>query len=258
MAEFPVNDADIKALRLKLLRALAAAAYPKEAIGPIAANNGLQVGDVKSLVGAYGYPDKAEMARHVIELSGGKPAAPPQVAARRPEPLPTITREQVVGPARPVVSVASVPEQPAERPPLSDASAAALGVKTDTRVETLLNAASKSSKARTRRLGVRIHELVAELRGLVNTETAEREAAAKAEEEKAKLRAEVEALEQQLSAKKALLGKPSSRASKPAAVAGTPPKEIRAWAAENGVEFPAFGRIPGSVVEAYAAAKGAA
>lgn len=262
MAEFPVNDADIKALRLKLLRALAAAAYPKEAIGPIAANNGLQVGDVKSLVGAYGYPDKAEMARHVIELSGGKPAgspaAPPQVVARRPAPLPTITREQVVGPARAVVSIASVPEQPAERPPLSDAAAAALGVKTDTRVETLLNAASKSSKARTRRLGVRIHELVAELRGLVNTETAEREAAAKAEEEKAKLRAEVEELEQQLSAKKALLGKPSSRASKPAAVAGTPPKEIRAWAAENGVECPAFGRIPGSVVEAYAAAKGVA
>jgi hypothetical protein len=262
MAEFPVNDEDIKALRLRLLRALAAAQYPKEAIGPIAANNGLQVGDVKSLVNGYGYPDKGEMARHVIELSGGKPAGPPatpqQVVARRPEPLPTITREQVVGPARPAVSVAPVPEQPAERPPLSDAAAAALGVKTDTRVETLLSAASKSSKARTRRLGVRIHELVAELRGLVNTETAEREAAEKAAAEQAKLRAEVEQLEQQLSAKKALLDKPSSRTPKQAAADGTPPKEIRAWAAANGIECPAVGRLPGAVVEAYEAAKGAA
>lgn len=250
MAEFPVSDEDIKALRLKLLRALAASQYPKEAIGPIAANNGLTVGDVRSVVEAYGYPDKAEMARHVIELSGGQPVArppatPQEIVARRTDP-----------PAPPKFEVFKRGEEIAAEPTV-------LGIPMDARVETLLNAARKSGKARTRRLGVKIHELVAELRGLVNSEAAEREEAEKAAAEKAKLRAEVEALERQLAAKKALLNGKPARAPKPKSAATGPiaeasPKEIRAWAAANGVECPAMGRVPAAVVTAFEAAQGAA
>lgn len=242
MAEFPVNDEDIKALRVKLLRALAASTYPKEAIGPIAANNKLTVGDVKSLVDPYGFPDKVEMARHVLELTGEAVAAPAAPSAARPPQRPPAER----APGGPLV--------PSQTLAL-DQAPPTVQVVPDQRVETLLNAASKSEKARTRRLGVRIHELIAELRGLVNSETAEREAAAKAAAEQAKLQAEVKQLEEQLAAKKAALsGKPKSTAS----ALPAPPKDIRAWAAANGVDCPAFGRLPGGVVAAYTAAKGAA
>lgn len=34
---------------------------------------------------------------------------------------------------------------------------------------------------------------------------------------------------------------------------GPDPRDVRAWAIENGVEVPATGRVPGAVVEAYLA-----
>lgn len=224
MAEFPVTDEGIKALRIKVLRALAAATYPKEAIAPLAASNGLTVDDLRSLVVAYGYPDKSEMARFVIELSGGD-------VARSPQPGPVAPRVEVF-----------------DQSPQTTAA--------DARIETLLNAASKSGKARTRRLGVRIHELVAELRGLVNSESAEREAAAKADAEKAALLAEVKTLEDQLAAKKDALRIQQS-AKRVAAIdaVGKAPStrngRIRAWAAGQGIECTAFGRVPAAVIAAY-------
>lgn len=230
MAEFPVTDEAIKALRIKVLQALASAPYPKEAIGPIAAGHSLVVDDVRALVAAYGYPNRAEMARHVIELTAGEPVVMPAA-------LPELGRR----------AFDAIVQEPGNRG----------GSPLDLRVETLLNAASKSEKARTRRLGTKIHELVAELRGFINTETADRAAAEKAEAERSRLREEVTLLERQLAAKKALLtGKPKAAAvhRRAAAEAGLSPKEIRAWAATNDIECPAMGRVPQSVVEAYAEA----
>lgn len=234
MAEFPVKDEDIKALRLKVLRALAVATYPKEAIAPLASQHGLTVPDLKSLIDGHGYPDKAAMARHVIELSNGTAVPAPADKPQRPLAAPA-----VVG-APPQFEV--FPRASATTPGLPDA-----------RIETLLNAASKSEKARTRRLGVRVHELVAELRGLVNTEAQEREASAKERAEKERLLAEVKQLEEQLAAKKAALRTPVKKAS------GTPAAKsdnaaIRAWAATQDIECPGFGRVPAAVREAYEAA----
>lgn len=224
MAEFPVSDEGIKALRVKVLRALAASTYPKEAIGPIAANNGQTVDDVRSLVKDYGYPDKSEMARFVIELSGGEVA--------HPEPPRTPLHVVDVNAGGPTSSTTS----------------------SSYRIETLLNAGDKSSKARTRRLAVKIREQVAELLGLVNSESAEREAAEKAGAEKAALLAEVKKLEQQLAAKKAALrgpAKPARSVAAPAKSTSTRNGAIRAWAAGQGIECTAYGRVPAAVVAAY-------
>lgn len=47
---------------------------------------------------------------------------------------------------------------------------------------------------------------------------------------------------------------PRRRANSAAASTGATPKEIRAWALENGHEVPARGRIPALALEAYNAA----
>lgn len=47
---------------------------------------------------------------------------------------------------------------------------------------------------------------------------------------------------------------PQRRATSAAGSSGATPKEIRAWALENGHEVPARGRIPALAVEAYNAA----
>ena len=50
-------------------------------------------------------------------------------------------------------------------------------------------------------------------------------------------------------------GRRAGRASS-AGSGGATPKEIRAWAADNGVDVPARGRIPAGVHEQFLAAKG--
>lgn len=234
MTNFPVSDDDIRALRVKVLRALAAAQYPKEAIGSIATNHQLTVPDVKSLVENYGWPDKSEMARFAIELTGGGDPRPV-----RPRPAPAVNGD-----------AAAVPRTPVPTPP-----------PVDYRVDTLLAAGEKSSKARTRRLAVRIREQVAELRGLINSESAEREAAEKAAAEKERLRAEVKQLEEQLAAKRAALreGQQARRTAAVSSAAQGPASrnaEIRDWASSQGIELNGRGRIPAAVVAAYDEANG--
>ena len=222
MTDFTVKDEDIKALRIKVLRALATARYPLQAVGSVAGNNGISVADVKSLVERYGWPEPKEMARHAIELAGG---------AVRPEPL---ARGEVV---RPTPLPAVLPLQ-------------ASGL------DALLAGGEKSGKARTRRLAVKICEQLAELRGLVNTEIAEREAAARAAAEKNRLLVEVKELEAALAEKRAAL-RPQSKAGPVTdrARASTRNSEIRAWAADNGLECnQGPGRISRAVVEAFDAA----
>lgn len=237
MSNFPVTDEEIRALRIKVLRALAAAKYPREAIGTVAANNKLTADDVKVLVAQHGWPNPAAMAEAALELVGGTTPTPvprPRVDMR-PAPAPE---------PRPVISVASAahpmpPGQPGDR------------------TEVLLSRAERSEKARTRRLAARVREQLAELLGLLNSEDAERQATARAAAEKEKLRAEVEQLEAELARKRAALkgSKPRQSTGKTESTAKHTPKAIREWAAENNVECSAFGRVPAEVYEAYDAAQ---
>lgn len=211
MSEFPTSDADIRALRIKILRQLGAKDYPAQAIGPVAAGHKLTVDDVKSLVGSYGWPDPKEMRRYAFELELGKvPAQSTPPAAQPP-----------------------VPQQP---------STQALAI------ERLLNAAERSPHARTKKLAVRIRANLNDLRELVIAERkASEDAAAKAAEQ-ARLKAEVAALEAQLAAKKAQL-KPGVHRESTTPKGNA--KEIRAWASKHSVECPERGRLPRDVVEAY-------
>lgn len=212
---FPTSDEDIRALRVKVLRALAAAQYPKESIGLVAASHKLTVDDVKSLVEKYGYPDAQAMRRHAFELSTS--ADQPQTARPTPAPRPTAPRPTAA-------------RQPDQQPNM---------------VEALLATGERSTKARTRNLSKKIAEMLVDLRAAVLDERKAHEQA----ERKARLKAEVAELERQLvEKKKALVGrKPGKSSTTPAGNAA----EIRAWAAKHSVACPAFGRVPGDVVEAY-------
>lgn len=111
-------------------------------------------------------------------------------------------------------------------------------LETDT-IDTLLNEAAKSCRAATRRKAERARDLIGDLRDTLGRERADDEARKKAREE-------VEKLQRQLAEAKAVL-RDGATVSDAAA--------IRAWAAENGVECPARGRISASVREAYEAAE---
>lgn len=231
MSNTPVSDEETTRLRIRILRALAASRFPREAIGAIAANNNLTAEDVKALVADYGFPDAAKMAEAALELvAGGKPTpAPPVPVAAAPAPVQA---------PRPTVSLAPTP---AVMPATGD------------RTEALLTKAEKSDKARTRRLATKVREQLAELLGLVNSEEAERQATAAAAAEKARLRDEVEKLEAELAQKRAALKK-SGGAAPATSSPAVDSKAVRAWAAENGVECKPFGRVSPEVVAAYEAA----
>lgn len=236
MSGFPVTDEDITRLRIKILRALAAARFPREAIGAVALNNKLTVDDVKALVAQYGWPNAAQMAEAALELAGGgtpTPAPPKQVAKQvSAEP---VARGDVIVPAPEPSAVFQLAEA---QPSTNDG---------------ILAAAERSEKARTRRLATKVREQLAELRGLVNTEETERKATAAAAAEKARLRGEVEKLEAELAEKRAALKKAGgvAAATQPSVVDS---KAVRAWAAENGIECKPFGRVSPDVVAAYDAA----
>lgn len=155
MTNFPTSDTEIRALKVRVLRALGTAAHPKEAIGLVASNHKLTVDDVRSLVAPHGYPDPKEMRRHAFELD----------------------TNGSVPPTRPAPS--AVPQQPVQA----------------LIIERLLGAGEKSAKARTRNLAKKIRGSVAELHGLVVAERKEAEAANAAAEERVRLKAEVDELE---------------------------------------------------------------
>lgn len=125
----------------------------------------------------------------------------------------------------------------------------------------LIDEGKAHSSVKVQRAAVKAEVALGTLANLLDA-TREAEAAKrKAEAEKAAARAEVERLEKQLADAKAKLRGPA-RAAAVAVVApnqaGASAKEIRAWAAANGIDCPANGRVPGAVVEAYAAAQVAA
>lgn len=231
--EFPVKDEDIQRLRVRVLRDLAASQYPREALASIAMKHDITFDDAKALVERHGWPEARSMGRAADALEGKLPAPVP------PAPS-TGAGFEVFDRKRAAPST----RQDAPRPtPMANGT------------ELLIVSAEKSAKARTRRLAAKVREDLGVLRDLVVAERKETEAAKVKAEETARLKAEVAELEQQLAAKKAALRPPSKpKQSQPKPASQRDSKAIRAWAAENGVECPGFGRVPQPVVEAYEAA----
>ena len=212
--EFPVSDAGILKLKIQILRELSAAPYPREALPLLAAKHGITVDDAKALVERHGWPDAGAMGRAVEVLDGRAPAAPP----------PKVAGNGIASSSS--ISV-TVPGNAAEQ---------------------MIASAEKSTKAHTRRLAIRIRKDLAELQGLVVAERKEAEAARVKANETARLKAEVADLERQLAQKKAAL-RPAG--AKPKAKRTEDAKQIRAWAAEQGIDCPALGRLPVDVVMEY-------
>jgi hypothetical protein len=176
-----------------------------------------QVNDVKR---DHGYPDvdKMKWALDILAKQGDAlPAA--TTAAIRPAPTP----------GRPAPAVT--------------------GTEANNYVRTL-DAAKASNKARTRNLGLKITNLLAQLERAIADETRERKAAAAKAREDAEKKARIATLEAELAA---LKGKTTTKSTPTGD--GPPASEIRSWARTAGVECPAKGRVPAAVREAYDAAR---
>jgi hypothetical protein len=115
-------------------------------------------------------------------------------------------------------------------------------------LEELLRRAEASDTAATRAAGEKARAAVEDLQQRVNTEAAEKQ-----------IRDEIAALEEQLAARQARLKeiRPKATARRPAGD-GPTPKEVRAWAAKQGINCSAHGRVPDAIVEQYLAAKAGA
>lgn len=211
---FPVRDEDILKLKIQILRELSASPYPREELPKIAMKHGITFDDAKALVERHGWPEARSMGRAADALEGKMPA--PTAAGPAPKPTPRTNG-----------------------------------------TELLIADAKKSTKARTRRLATKVHEDLGALRDLMLAERKEAEAAQAKAEETARLKAEVAELERQLAEKKAALRPTAGKKPKLSAPKPSRPnvnKVIRAWAAEQEISCPGFGRIPAEVVEAYRAA----
>ena len=115
-------------------------------------------------------------------------------------------------------------------------------------LSTLLDTAQTSGNPRLERMAAKIRDLLADLQGQVAEHTRD-----------AQLRQELSDLEGRLAAvKEQLRPKRTAAAAAPVVNAGSVDTgAVRVWAAENGWECSARGRIPAAVLEAYRAAKAA-
>ncbi|WP_435585798.1 Lsr2 family DNA-binding protein [Micromonospora aurantiaca (nom. illeg.)] len=141
--------------------------------------------------------------------------------------------------------ITSVPPPGVLRPP-ADAPRPA---QVDTLAQLLHDAAASPSR-RVQTLGDKMRALVDELRTALDREQQAAEAQRRVDELAAQLEEAREAL-------RAATGRPARPATTPTATAPTaevPPKTVREWARKNGVEVPALGRIPRTVMDAYLAA----
>ena len=228
---FPVSDEEILALKVKVLRDLAAAQYPREALGAIALKYDLSFDDARALVQQHGWPEARSMGKAADVLEGKIPAEPER---------PKVPLNGASG-ARTTESASALAAPPKPTPNANG-------------TELMIAAAEKSTKARTRRLAIKVRKDLAELQGLVVAERKEAEAAQVKAEETARLKAEVAELELELAQKKALLRPTAAKRSEPAKPRDDSAKKIRAWAADNDIACAASGRVPQQVVEAYQAA----
>ncbi|MDN3356042.1 histone-like nucleoid-structuring protein Lsr2 [Actinomadura sp. DC4] len=118
-----------------------------------------------------------------------------------------------------------------------------------TGLERLLHRAEQSETAATRTAAEKARTAVDDLRERVRTEAAE-----------AQIRDEISALEEKLAAARSQLKeiRPGKATARRAPGDGPTSKEVRAWAAEKGIECSPIGRVPQAIVDMYLAAKASA
>jgi hypothetical protein len=207
--------------------------------GFVAAAVGHDVDTVVRAAAGHGYPDRAKLAwaADILQqqIDDDARAAVPSSTVRPIVPRPAGSADVPARTARPAVTS----EQGAD-------------------IRSWIARGLKSETARVRRLAQKAADAVDALDSALTEDEATRRAAAAQAAEKARARQEVERLERELAAAKALLrgDRPAAGGAvtpPAAAVAGVESKAVRAWAAQAGVECPKAGRVPRAVVEAYLA-----
>ncbi|MEE6273496.1 histone-like nucleoid-structuring protein Lsr2 [Georgenia sp. MJ206] len=192
---------------------------------------------VEELAAMHGWPDRRRLDAAIDELA--RAASTSDMEPRRaPAPRPVPPRAPTPAAAAPTPAPATTTATAGDGP------------------SGLIQRGKKSPAKRIQNAARRVEEALATLDGLLAEDAKKRKAEAAAKAEEAKLRSEVQRLERELAAKKAAL-KPA-RPTSSAATAGVEAKAVRAWAAENGIECPAVGRVPRRVLDAYTARDGGA
>ena len=217
---------------------------------------GLTITQVQDIKVSHGYPDLDKM-RWSLEMLEQSLDAPTTTATRPaiPNPAPGKASPSTAAPAsalRPTAKPGtSGPARPREastpKPRRSDprpARTTARQVKPS--ANELIVAASRSPKARNRALGTKIAALLGDLSDRLAAEEAEQVAKAAEDAANAQRRQRIEELEAELRDLRT-----KTRTTKTAPTLGAPAATVREWAKEQGIECPAFGKVPARVRDAY-------
>lgn len=186
-----------------------------------------------------------ERAQTVAAARGvSTPPAPPAQAAAAAKPAP---RENTPPAATPQNALEHTEPQAAKPEPQTTEPQSEPRPVDELDFEALRQAADASGVPRLQRAVVKVRDLAAELRTDLAEHTRE-----------SKLRAEQTALECRLAAIKEQLRPRRTQSALPTAAAGAEggqapldTKAVRAWAATQGLDCPARGRLPGAVTDAY-------
>lgn len=216
----------------------------------IAAQSGWTESDLRDLAATH------QLAVVPTDTAAAPPSIPERGRLRRDDEIRLPPRTTVTETRPPMTATATTP--PPERP----GSDRVL----DRRIQEALAHPSKTVQM----AGRRVQAALDRLNNVIHEDEAKHAAKRRAKEqreaerarkqrEKEAARAEVQRLQEQLRAARAKLRAPKkATAAKPAAAtsngAGPKAADGRAWARENGVDCPDFGRLPAAVLDQYAAA----
>lgn len=225
----------------------------------IATATGLTISQIQEVKNGHGYPDldKMEWAQDLLEKRVNEPMAVPTSIAPRIAPTHSRPSAPPAAPQRP-----STPERKrasSDRRPTDPQPVTSPVREVKPSASELLVAASRSPKARTQSLGVKIAALLGDLSTRLEQEQLEQEERAAEAEANIKRLREIERLEaeQRKLTKKLRALRVKTRITKTAPTLGAPAQEVRQWAKEAGVQCPANGRVPARVRDAYDAAHAA-
>lgn len=193
--------------------------------------------DVDAIADEYGWPDLDKVRWAIDELTAAGSVIPSRVdrtPAPAPEPRPTpAARHNLSVARRPAPTATPTPE------PVRTVTPSA---------NELIVAASRSTRKRTQALGVKVAGLLGDLAKALREEEEAETAAREAAEAKVRNAKRIAELEAELAK---LKGKTTTAAKPAATTDGPTSKEIRTWAAQNGVTCPPVGRVPATVRQAY-------
>jgi hypothetical protein len=219
-----------------VLREIAEHKHPKLALPNTASRLEVTLVDLQAFLTRHGYPDAAKMRRAADTLDD-TPAAPE--AARKPAPT---------GPS---TSISTAPST-------ASAGGQTMTLTTPDHLLALINTAKGHPSKRIQAVGNKLLDDIDKLKRLIREDEEKHAERRRLAGEKAAAKAEVQRLEKELRDARAKARTTAAAGTPSRAVTadvlqrhGITAKDIRAWAAENGVDCPGIGVLPSRVAKAY-------